>query len=63
MEHGQDERICLSVIPAVCWAQKAAASGWGEARSEQEHTGDAWASSADEGRGTLRKALVSRVQA
>jgi hypothetical protein len=31
--------------------------------SEKEHTGDALASSADEGRGTLRKAPVSRVQA
>ncbi len=41
MEHGQDERIRLSVIPTVGWAQKAAADEWGEARSEQEHTGDA----------------------
>jgi hypothetical protein len=31
--------------------------------SEEEHTGDAWASSAEEGRGTLRKAVVSCVQA
>jgi hypothetical protein len=31
--------------------------------SEEEHTGDAWVVRAEEGRGTLRKAPVSRVQA
>ncbi len=31
-------------------------------QSKEGHTGNAWASSAEEGRGTLRKALVSRVQ-
>jgi hypothetical protein len=32
-------------------------------RSERRRTGDAWASRAEEGRGTLRKASGSRVQA
>ncbi len=46
------ESISLSVSRANRVAEK----------SEQEHTGDALVSSADEGRGTLRKASTSRVQ-
>jgi hypothetical protein len=49
------ERICLSVTRVLEHAE--------DGVSEKEHTGDALASSADEGRGTLRKAPVSRVQA
>ena len=32
-------------------------------KSDKEHTGDAWACRAEEGRGTLREVPVSRVQA
>ena len=32
-------------------------------QAKEEHTGDAWLVRAEEGRGTLRKASVSRVQA
>lgn len=39
------------------------ASPYHRRQSKEGHTGDALASSADEGRGTLRKALGSRVQA
>jgi hypothetical protein len=56
MRRNTVKHLVLRITLRECEKRKPAHS------SDKEHTGDALASSADEGRGTLRKALVRRVQ-